>query len=122
MEHDMRPQQATSRLFESATSGDFPAARAAIAAGADPNAKDDDQRTPLHVAVLCGKYDLARLLVEKGAAPNAKDKMQRTPLYLAAEYGRTDLVELLRCAPKAQSSHAERLAEQPGGDEQLGGR
>lgn len=64
---------------------------------ADPNAKDFDQRTPLHAAV--GKADSAfeiiELLISWGANVNVKDVYGFTPLHLAALDGLAQCVELL---------------------------
>ncbi|MBN9518156.1 ankyrin repeat domain-containing protein [bacterium] len=53
--------------------------------GADPNARNDDGRTPLHYACDIGSRDveLVRLLLQHGADPNARDNRQRTPMSLA---------------------------------------
>ncbi|PWA53534.1 Ankyrin repeat-containing protein [Artemisia annua] len=40
----------------------------------NPNSKDYDFRTPLHVAALRGSYGLAKLLVEAGANVLSKDR------------------------------------------------
>src|ERR1700687_3996538 len=92
----MTPYQATQLLFHAAQAGDVSAGQAALDAGADVNAKDQWQQTPLHRAARNGPADLARLLIEKGAAdPNAKDEYQWTPLHRAAENGHADLARLL---------------------------
>jgi ankyrin repeat protein len=38
-----------------------------IKAGADINAKNNDEKTPLYYAVKCGNLDLVKLLIENGA-------------------------------------------------------
>jgi ankyrin repeat protein len=45
-------------------------------AGADPNCKDFDCRTPLHSAIVKGSrsYDCVRLLLDGGADVNHKDR------------------------------------------------
>ena len=45
-------------------------------AGADPNSKDYDCRTPLHSAIVKGSrsYDCVRLLLNGGADVNHKDR------------------------------------------------
>ena len=52
-------------------------------AGADPNARDGKQRTPLHEAVRGGHVDAAALLLQRGAKADALDADLATPLTLA---------------------------------------
>jgi ankyrin repeat protein len=63
------------------------------------NEKDQEGRTPLHVAVIEGKKEAAELLIAAGADVNARDNAGLTPLHLAvssaAPTGPTDIVELL---------------------------
>lgn len=42
------------------------------------NARDYDNRTPLHVAALHGWIDVARCLLEHGAVVNAQDRWKNT--------------------------------------------
>lgn len=94
----MTPQEATNKLFEAAKTGNVSDAEAALAAGADPNARDDLQRTPLHWATMngYGQTDLARLLLDKGTDVNAKTgSRQLTPLHFAVTYSYTDLARML---------------------------
>jgi ankyrin repeat protein len=49
--------------------------------GADPNARNWDQVTPLHQAVRARNLAVTKVLLERGADPNAKDKNRgSTPL------------------------------------------
>jgi ankyrin repeat protein len=61
--------------------------------GADVNAKDSDNATPLHHAV--GERNLVDLLLAHAADVNAKDSGSQTPLHLAAALAEKDSVELL---------------------------
>jgi uncharacterized protein len=72
----MTPQEATQKLFEAARTGNVGDAKSALDAGADVNARDDRQQTPLHWAAMKGHTDLARLLIDKGADLNARDDRQ----------------------------------------------
>ena len=91
----MTPEEATQKLFEAAKKGNVSDAQEALDAGADVNAKDDHQMTPLHWAAGFGHTDVVRLLIKKVADINAEDNKQWTPLHLAAISVHTDTVRLL---------------------------
>ncbi|CAG9990453.1 unnamed protein product [Clonostachys byssicola] len=68
--------------------------------GADIEARDKHQKTPLAIAASWrgsdGQWiDIVQLLLEKGAGIEARDKNQRTPLALASNWGYTDIIRLL---------------------------
>jgi tetratricopeptide (TPR) repeat protein len=69
--------------------------RLLVEKGADVNARDRQQNTPLHWAVCGYKIDFVRLLIEKGADVNAKDGWQYTPLHRAARCGKTEVARFL---------------------------
>jgi uncharacterized protein len=77
-----------------------------IAAGANPNAKDIDGVTPLHLAAFARNAENAHLLLEAGADPKAKDKAGRDVLAIAHEVmanevaGEVSLWILKGCQPK----------------------
>jgi ankyrin repeat protein len=87
--------QREDKLLTAVKNGDNDLARLLIEKGADLNAKDDYQYTPLHWAAKGGHTTLARLLIEKGADLNTKDERKQTPLHWAAMYGHIDLARLL---------------------------
>jgi ankyrin repeat protein len=61
--------------------GDVDAIRKAVANGADVNAADVLNKTPLHKAAIHGRDDICRILVrEFGADPNAKAMGGKRPL------------------------------------------
>lgn len=63
--------------------------------GANADARDPDQNTPLHCAARVGSVRIANLLVEAGADLEARDAEGRTPLIRAASAGRYRLVQYL---------------------------
>ena len=56
-----------------------------IAAGADPNARDRDGDTPLHMAAVGGNAETVAALVKAGADPKARDGDGRLPADLAED-------------------------------------
>ncbi|XP_038987378.1 integrin-linked protein kinase 1-like [Phoenix dactylifera] len=59
------------------------------------NARDYDNRTPLHVASLHGWIDVAKCLLEFGADVNAQDRWKNTPLADAEGAKKHNMIELL---------------------------
>ena len=58
--------------------------------GADVNARDDDNRTPLHLAAFHGTPKLIEILIKNGANVNAQTKQLDTPLHEVAKAGDSD--------------------------------
>jgi ankyrin repeat protein len=58
----MIPQEAKEQLFKTAKESNVDAARKALDAGADPNAKDEYHWTPLQLATERGNTELANVL------------------------------------------------------------
>ena len=72
----------TSEYFEMATVADV---MECVAAGADPNARNESGETPLHVAAASNDNPaVIATLVDAGADPNARNKSGKTPLHEAA--------------------------------------
>jgi ankyrin repeat protein len=59
------------------------------------NSPDQNQKTPLHLALECGHIDIARYLIELGADINLKDKDKASPLHNASYLGNLEIVDLL---------------------------
>jgi ankyrin repeat protein len=70
-------------LVDAVRRGDVQEVARLLAAGADPNVKDLDGHTPLHIAAEQCRADLAELLLRHGADPNAKNVRGKTPLHRA---------------------------------------
>ncbi|PHU02444.1 hypothetical protein BC332_27695 [Capsicum chinense] len=58
-------------------------------------ARDYDNRTPLHVAALHGWIDVAKCLIDYGADVNAQDRWRNTPLADAEGAKKSGMIELL---------------------------
>ncbi len=69
--------------------------RALLLQNADPDARDDEDRTVLSIAVADGSSELVRLLLEAGADPNLPDNDGLTALDIAIYRRRLDLAWLL---------------------------
>ena len=72
-----------SLLHYAASRGYVDVANALIDKGANVNAKDGDDLTPLHSAVVSDQVEVAELLIAQGAKVDAKSKHGKTPLYWA---------------------------------------
>ena len=85
-----------SPLMTAAEAGALDDAGAAIAAGADVNAADEDGWTPLQLAALNDHTAVAALLLaQPGIDANKGNKWKSTPLMLAASRGHAATVRLL---------------------------
>ena len=82
-------------LHRAAKANDAARVTALIAAGAEIDARDKAQRTPLLAATRANAIDAARLLIEAGANVNAKDNIRDTPFLYAGAEGRLDILRLI---------------------------
>ncbi|WP_425385027.1 ankyrin repeat domain-containing protein [Wolbachia endosymbiont (group B) of Schoenobius gigantella] len=82
------------KLLIAAKGGDLNKAIDLISKGANVNVKDNNDDTPLHLAV--GYLDVVKYLISKGANINAKCKAGATPLDIAAYQKLSDVVEYLK--------------------------
>ncbi|OPB40882.1 hypothetical protein A0O28_0009630 [Trichoderma guizhouense] len=75
--------------------------RLLIAASADLNAKDYNEATPLHFAVLADSIPTIKLLLRAGADLDAVDENDKTPLHYAIDHKNPRIVrELWESGPK----------------------
>lgn len=82
-------------LLDAAFLCDFVRVRALLAEGAEPDVRDEDERTPLFSAVLGNSVGVLALLLEAGADPNAQDKDGWSPLHFAAQEYATECARIL---------------------------
>ncbi|OXU31849.1 hypothetical protein TSAR_016758 [Trichomalopsis sarcophagae] len=81
-----------------------------LQSGANANARDKDERSPLHLVVfsttVSNSEALVQLLVQRGANLHAQDSRWRTPLIEAACSGNVDVAKLLLKAGIAKLLHS----------------
>ena len=83
------------KKFDLENLDDVDAARIAIRNGANVNAKDANENTPLIHAAHNGFDDISQLLIESGADVNATNNRGITPLIIAIKEGRKNIARLL---------------------------
>ncbi len=88
-------ESATRRLLAAAEDGGATAVALALRAGADLEARDDRERTPLLLAVTENHLSVARLLVFLGADPDALDDRHDTPWLVTGVTGSVAMAEVL---------------------------
>ncbi|XP_073154238.1 potassium channel SKOR-like isoform X2 [Henckelia pumila] len=95
--------------------GDSDLLRRVLSYGIDPNTKDYDNRTPLHIASSQGYYMMAKLLLEAGASVFIKDRWGNTAVDEARMSGNKNMIRLVEDAKATQSSrfpdHSEELTD-----------
>eukprot|EP00644_Phytophthora_capsici_P000016 jgi/Phyca11/4920/fgenesh1_pm.PHYCAscaffold_4_\ len=77
-------------------SGDVAKLQKLLSSGINLDVKDEDERTPLHLACALGQLEVAEFLLEHAkAAVNVQDDAGWTPLMSAASAGHGEIVRLL---------------------------
>ena len=76
---------ATDALFEAARYGTASEVKAALSAGADPGARTEGGRTPLHKAAHKSNPSMIAALIEGGVDPGARDEYGDTPFDYAKD-------------------------------------
>ena len=88
------------QLLDACDNGNMDVAMALVDRGADVNARDVDESTPLHTACDKGHMEVAMALVDRGADVDARDVNQSTPLHYASIKGDSEIVINLLGAPE----------------------
>ena len=88
-------EKPTKSLHQAVIDNDVEQVRLNISAGANVNAKDTMDYTPLFYAAKNGQKDIAELLIAGGADVNVKDRLGSTPLHYAAVQGHYEVCKLL---------------------------
>ncbi|KAK6794848.1 hypothetical protein RDI58_008301 [Solanum bulbocastanum] len=91
-------------LCETVAKRDLEYLRRLLANGINPNSKNYDFRTPLHLAASEGLYPISVLLLEAGASVFAVDRWGKSPLDEARVGGNKNLIKLLEDAKGSQLS------------------
>ncbi|MFT4553705.1 MAG: hypothetical protein ACI9S8_002346 [Chlamydiales bacterium] len=82
-------------LFSAVEEGDPLVLQGLINRGVNLDARDDDQRTAMHLAAESGNADLVQVLVDGNASVGLQDAEGSSPLHLACVAGHKDIAELL---------------------------
>ncbi|PWA53533.1 Ankyrin repeat-containing protein [Artemisia annua] len=92
---ELQEAQLALRLNNAAYKGDLSRLKSLIRAGADPNKKNFDGRTPLHLAASKGHEDITLFLIQEGVDVNTSDNFGNTPLLEAIKRGHDNIASLL---------------------------
>jgi ankyrin repeat protein len=87
---------AAEEIHDAVRSGDLEKVKTILQSHAEwLNSPDQNQKTPLHLALESGHADIAKYLIEQGADINLKDKDKAAPLHNAAYLGNLEIVDIL---------------------------
>jgi len=83
-------------IFHNDYEGDYPQViQLLLEHGANPNAQDNQRRTPLHLVSSSSRLDFARILLAHGADADAEDEEGITPLQVALARRQSEMAQLL---------------------------
>ncbi|MFF7253155.1 ankyrin repeat domain-containing protein [Streptomyces microflavus] len=82
-------------LLTAARTGDTDGVRTAIEGGARVDARDEELRTPLLLAVHGDRVEAARMLVAAGADPDAQDRREESPWLATGVTGSVAMLHVL---------------------------
>ena len=99
-------------IYQAAKEGSREAAELLMSIGADKDAADEENRTPLCIAFQAGHEQIMQLLLAHGANKEAKDETGQTLLHQAASEGKMTVAELL-IASGADKNAEDRLGQTP---------
>ncbi len=88
-------EEATEMLRKSVTDGNKVNFYHSLVMGADINAVDPENKTPLVQAVMSNNHEMAEVLIYKGANVNVRTKGGNTPLSMARDLGAKDIEQML---------------------------
>ncbi|KAG5501791.1 hypothetical protein JKF63_04060 [Porcisia hertigi] len=104
----------TVELCQLAASGDAVGARILLAGGADPNSRDYNGSTLLHIASVNSRLAVVTVLLEFGADATLLDRDGNTPLDIAEENGFAHVAQVLSGHLRSEADAApDSLARQP---------
>ena len=90
------PMPPPTSILDAAKYGDLEAAKQFLANGSNVNARNGQNRTPLHVAAWLGHREIVSLLITKGADVNVQGVAGGTPLDNAILRKHSETANLLR--------------------------